>query len=60
MSDPHIVPLDELIASNVLQLEAIVRILVRKVITTEDEILDELRRVQSEMNDKLNQSKKLN
>ena len=50
----------ELIASNVLQIEAIVRILVRKGITTEDEILNELRKIQSEMNDKLNQSKKLN
>ena len=39
MSDPYIVPLDELIASIVLQLEAIVRILVRKGITTENEIL---------------------
>ena len=60
MDNQNLVPLDELIASNVLQLEAIVRILVRKGITTENEILDELRKVQSEMNDKLNQSKKLN
>lgn len=48
MEAPNIVHLDELLASNILELEALVRILVRKGITIQDEILDEIIKIRSE------------
>ena len=50
----------ELIISNMLEIQAIIRILTRKGITNDDEILDEVRKVQAEMEQKLRDSTKLN
>lgn len=60
MSKNQLVSNEELILSNMLEIQAMTKILIRKGITTENEILDELRKVQSEMNDQINKSKKLN
>ena len=50
----------ELLISNMLEIQALIRILTRKGITNEDEILDEVRKLQAEMEQKLRDSTKLN
>jgi hypothetical protein len=44
---------EELIVSNMLEVQAIIRILKRKGITDEDEILDEIKKLKVEMDKKI-------
>jgi flagellar motor switch protein FliG len=48
-----IVTNDELIYSNMLEIQALIRILTRIGITTEDEIMQEIEKIRDEVNDKL-------
>lgn len=44
---------EELIYSNMLQTEALLRVLISKGITTMDEVMNEVTRIQSEMQEKI-------
>ena len=43
----------EILVSNMLEIEAVIRILVKKGITTEDDILKEVKLLQVELDDKI-------
>ena len=43
----------EILVSNMLEIEAVIRILVKKGITTEDEVLEEVKLLQVELEDKI-------
>jgi len=49
----NIVTNDELIYSNMLEIQAIIRILTRKGITTESEIMEEIVKIRDEVNEKV-------
>lgn len=51
---------EELITSNMLQLEAIVNILERKNIADRDEILEEVKKLKAEMEQRIQQNKNRN
>jgi len=50
----------ELLVSNMLEIQALIRILVAKGITTEDEIMQEIVKLKEELNQKLTDSQKMN
>ena len=50
----------ELLVSNMLEIQALIRILVAKGITTEDEIYKEIVKLKDEMEQKLKDSQKMN
>ncbi len=50
-----IVTNEEILISNMLEIQAIIRILKRKGITNEDEILEEIKKLKVEMEEKLKQ-----
>lgn len=50
----------ELLVSNMLEVQAMIRILCKKGITTEDEIMQEIVKLKEEMEQKLKQAQKLN
>ena len=60
MKKSEVVNWEELITSNMLQLEAIVRILEKKKIATSEEILVEVKKLQIEMEARLKQNKRMN
>ena len=49
MGENRLVSNEELIFSNMLEIQAIIRILKRKGITDEDEILEEVKKLKAEM-----------
>ena len=49
----EIISNQELLVSNMLEIQALIRILSRKEITTEDEILEEVKKNQVEMEEKV-------
>jgi len=49
----QIVSNQELLVSNMLEIEAVIKILTRKGITTEDEILEEIIKLRDEVNEKV-------
>ena len=49
MNNNNLVSNDELILSNMLEIQALIRILTRKGLTTEDEILREVVKLKDEM-----------
>ena len=51
---------DEILISNVLEIEAIIQILERKGITTKDEIMEEIKKLQVEMDEKIKKMSKEN
>jgi hypothetical protein len=53
MNNSKIVSNKELIVSNMLEIQSIIRILKRKGITTEDEILEEIKKLKVEMDEKI-------
>lgn len=54
MSDTNkMVTNDELIYSNMLQIEALLRVLIKKGITTMEEVMDEIKKIQFEMEEKI-------
>ena len=56
MGDNRLVSNEELIFSNMLEIQALIRILKRKGITDEDEILEEVKKLQAEMEEKVRKS----
>ena len=52
--------MEELILSNMLEIHALIRILTKKGITSEEEILQEVVKLKEEMEDKITKSKKIN
>jgi len=50
----------ELLVSNMLEIQALIRILVAKGITTEDEIMREIVKLKEELEKKLKDSQKMN
>ena len=50
----------ELLVSNMLEIQALIRILVAKGITTEDEIMQEIVKLKEELEKKLKDSQKMN
>lgn len=60
MSKNQLVSNEELILSNMLEIQALVRILTRQGITTEDEILREVFKLKLEMEEKIKSSSKEN
>lgn len=61
MSEPNrIVTNEELLVSNMLEIQALIRILVRQGLTSEDEILKEVEGLKVELEDKIRKSQKLN
>ena len=53
MNKNKIVSNEELIVSNMLEIQAIIRILKRKGIANEDEILEEIKKLKAEMDEKI-------
>ncbi len=51
---------EDLILSNMLEIQALIRILTKKGITSEDEIMQEIVKLKSEMEEKIAKSKKMN
>ena len=49
----NIVSNDELIYSNMLEIQAVIRILTKKGITTENEIMQEIEKIRDEVNEKV-------
>ena len=49
----EIISNQELLVSNMLEIQALIRILQKKGITTEDEILEEVKKLQVEMEEKI-------
>ena len=60
MSKNQLVSNEELILSNMLEIQSLIRILIRKGITTEDEILREVVKLKEEMEEKIKKSGKEN
>ena len=58
--DDKIVTDQELLVSNMLEIQAIIRILKRKGITTEDEILREVQKLKEEMDELVKKMSKEN
>ena len=56
----NIVTNDELIYSNMLEIQAVIRILTRKGITTENEIMQEIEKIRDEVNEKVKKMGKEN
>jgi hypothetical protein len=56
----QIVTNEELLVSNMLEIQALIRILTRKGITDEDEILEEVKKLKVEIDNKIKNSTKLN
>ncbi len=56
----NIVSNDELIYSNMLEIQAIIRILTKKGITTENEIMQEIEKIRDEVNEKVRKMGKEN
>ena len=56
MGENRLVSNEELIFSNMLEIQAIIRILKRKGITDEDEILEEVKKLKAEMEEKVRNS----
>ena len=52
MSNPLITD-QELLVSNMLEIQAVIKILTRKGITTEDEIMEEIIKLRDEVNEKV-------
>ncbi len=50
----------ELLISNMLEIQAVIRILTRRGITTEDEIMEEIKKLQDEVNEKVKKMGKEN
>lgn len=50
----------ELLISNMLEIQALIKILTRKGITNEDEILNEVKQLQKELEQKIKDSSKMN
>lgn len=55
-----IVSNEELIYSNMLEIQALIRVLTRKGITTEDEIMKEIEKIKVEVNEKVKRMGKEN
>ncbi len=51
--DEKIITNQELLVSNMLEIQALIRILTKKGITNEDEILDEVKALKVEMDEKI-------
>ena len=51
---------DEILISNMLEIEAIIQILERKGITTKDEIMEEIKKLPVEMDEKIRKMSKEN
>ena len=49
----EIISNQELLVSNMLEIQALIRILERKGITNQDEILEEVKKLQAEMEEKV-------
>ncbi len=56
MGENRLVSNEELIFSNMLEIQAIIRILKRNGITDEDEILEEVKKLKAEMEEKIKKS----
>jgi len=56
MGENRLVSNEELIFSNMLEIQAIIRILKRNGITNEDEILEEVKKLKEEMEEKVRKS----
>ena len=56
----EIISNQELLVSNMLEIQALIRILKRKGITDEDEILEEVKKLQVEMEEKVKRISKEN
>ena len=56
----QLVSKDEILISNMLEIEAIIQILERKGITTKDEIMEEIKKLQVEMDEKIKRMSKEN
>ena len=59
MSNPLITD-QELLVSNMLEIQAIIKILTRKGITTEDEIMEEIIKLRDGVNEKVKKMEKEN
>ncbi len=55
----EIVSNQELLVSNMLEIQALIRILKKKGITTEDEILEEAKTLKVEMDEKIRKTNKI-
>ena len=60
MDDKPLVSYDDLTVSNTLEIQALIRILVRQGITSEDEIMKEIMTLRAEMNEKIKKLSKEN
>ena len=60
MKNREIVNYEELVVSNMLEIQAIIRILERRGITSEAEILTEIKGIRDEMNDNLRKMQREN
>jgi arginine repressor len=60
MKKSEVVNWEELTTTNMLQIEAIVRILEREGITTQAEILDEIKKIELEMEQQMKNSSRMN
>jgi hypothetical protein len=60
MNNNKIVSNEELILSNMFEIQAVIRILKKKGITTEDEILNEVFELKKEMEEKIKKSSREN
>jgi len=61
MNDKNqIVTNDEMLLSNMVQLEAITRLLIKKEIITNDEFFQEIENVKVEIEEKVSKNKKMN
>ena len=60
MKSSDVVNWEEIIASNMIQLEAIINIMEKKNIATKDEFLAEVKLVETEMVKKISNNKKMN
>jgi hypothetical protein len=56
----EIVSFEDLVISNMLEIQAVIRILKRRNILTEEELLKEVENLQTEMNDKIRKMSKEN
>ena len=52
----EIISNEELIFSNMIEIQAIIKVLIKKGITNEDEILDEVKKLKAEMGEKIKKS----
>lgn len=60
MSKNQIVSNEELLVSNLLEIPALIRILVKKGITSEDEIMQEIVKLKEELEEQLKNNQKMN